>query len=171
MSPTGEPGEVNIGTIGVPGPCEPNEDLTRAPEKEPGWYPAEVAHRKIEHIYWYSTLLLTLLVAIGAGVSAFYAFRAADISRRNFVATTRAWVDIPKPFAQLSLQWKEGYALISVAVGAVNKGNSPALEISPAATVITNLNETVDQSAMLKYCPQAGDVPGWALFPNDDRVT
>jgi hypothetical protein len=89
---------------------QPSVDLTRPPPEASGWHPAEAGHRRAERRYWFLTLLLTLLVALGAGISAFYAFEAPDISRRNFVATTRAWVDIDNPLGQLSLLWREGHA-------------------------------------------------------------
>lgn len=82
------------------------EQPVRPPKPTPtqGWHPQEERHRCQERRYWFASILLSAVVAIGAGLSARYAYRAAneaheqavqarrqaDAAESELIATTRA---------------------------------------------------------------------------------
>jgi hypothetical protein len=136
-----------------------------------GWHPEEARHRQTERRFWLATFALTAILAVGAVASAIFTQEAADTARLNFVATTRAWLAIGEKFQPLTLEWRDGYALVSVGVSAVNKGFSPALSVSQVATVDVPSRIRDGASSVQRYCLTGDRVPKATIFPNEKRGT
>lgn len=157
------------------------------PTYENGWHSQEQKHRRREGRYWLASILLSAVVAIGAGVSAIYAYRAvkagqaqvkaaqdqADIARSALIASDRPWVMLTeiKP-ASLSLDDEFGTELW-VNISAKNIGHSPAQNVSVSAELlIDNFDPSPDQ-AMVSVCREAQSgssiMPGQVLFPGQDH--
>jgi hypothetical protein len=136
-----------------------------------GWHPEEARHRQTERRFWTATFALTTILAVGAAASAKFTYEAAETARLNFVATTRAWLAIDEQFQPLTLVWGDEDGRVSVGVSAVNKGSSPALSVSLAATVDEPNRIRDDASAVQLYCVPADHVPGAMIFPKEKRGT
>lgn len=59
------------------------------PTYEEGWHPQEEKHRRREGRYWLATSVLSAMVAIGAGLSARYTYRAATEAYEQAVQARR----------------------------------------------------------------------------------
>ena len=129
------------------------------PARQEGWHPEEKKHRRREGRYWLTSLLLSLAVAIGAGFSARYAFKAASeaheqavqarrqadeagrqvgIAAQALVATDRPWIKIisvSDPKLEISTQY--GYVSFGITVKVSNVGRSPAGSVTIDSKLLT----------------------------------
>lgn len=100
------------------------------------WHPEEHRHRVIERRYWFLTVLLTSVAAVGAVVSAIYGWRAVIAANRSAEAarvqnetSVRPYVKItfdPKSFA-IRPQPLSGQPALSIQFSVDNYGKLPAL--------------------------------------------
>lgn len=115
---------------------QPNRPFMPTPIQN--WHPQEKKHRDHEKWYWCASTLLTLAVAIGAGVSAVYAYTAAYEAKRQANAadtsnelSNRAWL-IPYSASVLHAD-ANGFA---VEFTTRNIGKEPAQNVEFSKTVM-----------------------------------
>jgi hypothetical protein len=163
------PGVQNVAANGRAAPMVIQRDQQRS--ETTGWHPEEARHRQTERRVWVATFALTAILAVGAVASAIFTYEAAETARLNFVDTTRAWLAIDEQFQPLTLEWRDGDALVGVGVLAVNKGPSPALSVSLSVKVDEPSRIRDDASAVQRYCVTGDHAPGATIFPNQKRGT
>lgn len=116
----------------------------RSPEPayENGWHPQEEKHRRHEGWYWFASILLSAVVAIGAGLSAIYAYKAVEagqaqakaaqdqteIARRALIASDRPWLQVVN-FSVAKMTIDAENVMIWATVTLRNVGHSPALSV------------------------------------------
>lgn len=158
----------------------------RPPEPTPpqGWHPQEEHHRRHEGWYWLASIFLSLAIAIGAGLSARYAYRAAseaheqamqarrqaDIARDTLVASNRPWVMLTD-INPVSLSSDDGAGVhFWVKVSVKNVGHSPAQNVSISGRLLIGDFDPPPNEAMVTVCrePQSSSfiIPGRVLFPD-----
>jgi len=109
------------------------------PTHQEGWHPKEEQHRRQERRYWLTSVLLTFAVAIGAGLSAMYAYNAVKagqdqaqaardqtyIAENALIAANRPWIKVTG-LEIVRLEIRTDSVIVTANVGVKNVGASPA---------------------------------------------
>lgn len=117
---------------------QPERPSGEAPQQ--GWHPQEEKHRRREWRYWCFSILLSVAVAVGAGLSAFYAYKAVEagqaqaqaardqtyIAENALVAANRPWIKVTG--LEISrIEVKTDSVIVAANIGVKNVGASPAV--------------------------------------------
>ncbi len=161
---------------------QPERPAGEAPQQ--GWHPQEEKHRRREWRYWRFSILLSVAIAVGAGLSAFYAYKAVEaaqaqaqaardqtyIAENALIAANRPWIKVTT--LEISrVEVKTDSVIVAANIGVKNVGASPAArtfirtKLLPDGSIIDTGREA---EAMCQKTVADGYPPFEALvFPNE----
>ena len=133
------------------------------PAQPQGWHPQEEKHRRREGWYWFASVFLSTMVAVGAGLSARYAYQAAEAGRiqaqaaqgqlDQMTAAQRPWVLT----SELSIERVDILPDIAAIMASTNYkvtnfGQSPAMDVFVTTALFIEGLDAVDKSAIRALC-------------------
>ena len=169
-------------------PLSQNQPVWRFNEIEhQAWHPDEKLHRRWERRYWLASIVLTVGIALGAGFSARYAYRAAleaheqaaqarrqaDYAGEQLIYSSRAWVDLDIEINGPITYIANGDLRFPVKLKLKNVGQSPATNVAIFAQWFLRVVDKSIPDALESTCTKAGlytiiTKGNYAVFPGKE---